>query len=446
MLPNVWTVKEFIEQSNKVFSTARSVQLLAIDQALGRAHANDPRTEAGVAAMLDVLNAIAAWRMFKGTKISGRAKAVDILQAQLASTSEFIYKRKIAKANNVVASTWSKMIRQHHAAKPLPKEPPLPALIPPMFPQRNATEDRLFDMLAQAMITRRQHVMAFDDEDLFDDLDVRQQGRLAARWMLSLSNGVKDVNAARGEALRILAAMLGNDISVIKNLLSNNVEVVVIGKDEGMTAVKQFEELSGVKTFDGRSWDTVRGVGNVRTESAAASTELNVLQGSGKKAASVVAIDPTKGRIYTAVTEENLLGDLTTAPGGGCYDRGYSTTTHEFAHAIHKYGLSLADQTIITNAFNAKSQQPDTTQWVDGPRIVKGQKCYAANNETEYFAQLSNAWLGVNMGTDPYTRQPRNNGQQWVRNNEPREIVNLFERIYGEKALEDLNPSVVLKS
>jgi hypothetical protein len=471
VLPNVWTVEQFKKASSKAFSR-RSSQLQAIDTALMKAQTYSPESEAGANAIIALLEAIAAWRKSKALqgKASGRARAVDELQSQLCAAAEAIYKRKIADANMRAPFIENKAIKQPHdpvAAKaavqqgfqqmmrgtPKPPQspktptPPVPVVTPP---KRNATQDRLFDFLAQAMLDQRKKAMAYDDEDLFEDLDPTQQGRLAARWMLAVSNGVTDIPAARAEALRILAAMLGNDVQVIKNLLENNLEVVVVSRDEGMTVLQQFESIRGQRTFDGRSWDSVRGVGNVKNNDLGSKIreykELSTMKKSGKGAASIVAIDPSKGRIYTAVTEENLLGGPTTAPGAGCYATGYSTTSHEFAHSVHAYGLTDTDRATIEKIYKMRLQQSETEEWVDGPRKVGAQSCYASMTVYEYFAQLSNAWLGVNFGNDPYTGKPRNNGKQWVLSHEPRAVSDIFERIYGNRALEDLNPAVILKS
>lgn len=476
MLPNVWSVEEFKRQSNKSFSR-RSSQLQAIDRTLGIAHRSNPATDSGAAAIVDVLQAITTWRQLKQAqgKTSGRARAVDTLHSQIAAAAEAIYKRRIDQVNMTAPWVENKAIREVHdprvamervregfkqhlpktptpGSKPLPPIPPKPPggrkPLPPTpsvpLPKRTPSQDRLFDYLAQSMIDRRQRVMAYDDEDLFDDLDARQQGRLAARWMLSVPDSVTDIPAARGEALRVLAAMLGNDVSVIKSLLENRIEVVVIPRDQGMTVLDQFESIRGELTFDGRSWDSVRGVGNV--DGPTPMGPHRPPSRTGKGAGSIVAIDPGKNKIYTAITEENLLGGTTTAPGGGCYDTGYSTTTHEFAHSVHAYGISDADRRVIQQAYDMKLRQPATEQWVDGPRMVGAQSCYASMTVYEYFAQLTNAWLGVNFGPDPYTGAPRNNGKQWVLDHEPRMVSDIFERIYGSRALEDLNPAVLLKS
>jgi hypothetical protein len=449
MLPNVWTVEQFKKESSKVFSR-RSPELQAVDLALNLAHAANLSTEAGTNALLKVLETISTWktRKIQQGKASGRAQAVDKLLEQLAKVAEDQYKRKINDPRTIVQINFQKL------AQAAPKQPAVAARGPAVPQQaaaaafknvqRTPSQDRLFDVLAQAMLDQRKKAMAYDDEDLFDDLDAAQQGRLAARWTLSVPTEVKDVPAARAEALRVLAAMLGNDISVIKNLLENQVEVVVIPRDKGMTVLGQFASIKGKQTFDGRSWDEVRGVGNV-TASAPMGPHKPAGK-TGKGPGAIVAIDTSKAKIYTAVTEENLLGGPTTVPGAGCYSTGYSTTSHEFAHSVHAYGLSNADRTIIATAYKARLAGPESAQWVDGPRKVGANSCYASMTVFEYFAQLSNAWLGVNKGNDPYTGRPRNNGKQWIVDNEPKAMVELLERVYGQRALQDLNPAVILKS
>ena len=461
MLPNVWSEKEFKDASSKVFSTGRSPQLRAIDDALRKAHTFNPDTELGVNAIIDLLQAIAEWRKFKQTqgKLSGRASAVDTLQGQLASAAEAIYRRKIgalekpmspAQAKQVVQQTFSRL-----ASAPQPPKPVTPKFVAPAAPlpalaKRTAAEDRLFDHLAQAMLNRRKQAMGFDDADLFEDCDAQQKGRLAAKWMLSVPDAVTDVAAARAEALRVIGAMLGNDVSVVKSLFEKNFEVVVVSRNQGMTTLRQFSDWAGKRTEDGRSWDVVRGMGEVKAKSTVSliheRKELRLLKESGRGPASVVAIDPLKGRIYTAITEENLLGGVVSVPDAGCYAQGYSTTTHEFAHAIHAHGLTGADRSVIDKAYKLRLLQGEGQIWVDGPRKVGTKVCYAATTVREYFAQLVNAWLGANIGSDPYTMRPRNNGRQWVIDNEPRPIVELIERVFGQRALEDLNPAVLLKS
>jgi hypothetical protein len=183
-----------------------------------------------------------------------------------------------------------------------------------------------------------------------------------------------------------------------------------------MTDLPQFASLRGVETFDGRTWDTVRGVGNLG---------LN-------------------GKHYTAITEENLLGTTCTAtfngqPVSGDYAAGYSTTSHEFAHSMHGVALTDADRLAITTAYNARkalgtADPTNPDMWVDGR-----EGCYASQTEFEFYAQLSNAYLGSNAGNDPATGDPRQNTKEWVQAHEPT-IYAILERVYAGGTLANTNP------
>lgn len=268
---------------------------------------------------------------------------------------------------------------------------------------------------------------------------------LAAGIMLKYSY----VEAARSAAMRILRVQLSNP-AVARRMLDRGVQVVIVPRGEMMTQLDEFESLHSEQTFDGRWWAHVRGVGNVRVG----------------------------GRLYTAITEENLLGGapdpsvfagdsdagVPREPAAGGYG-GYSTTTHEFGHAIHIQGLNSEDQGIIRQAYRQKARDTDDppmlfeNHWVDGPRIsptppasetgydeatwqehVAGLRsrqrrryeCYASQNDREYFAQLTNTYLDTNIGVEPTTGQPRNNGRAWIAGHEPREILDLLDRLYHQ--------------
>jgi hypothetical protein len=57
----------------------------------------------------------------------------------------------------------------------------------------------------------------------------------------------------------------------------------------------------------------------------------------------------------------------------------------------------------------------------------------------EFFAQLSNAYLGSNAGTDPFTNDPRHNGKDYVKEHEPA-VFDLMEKIYGGAQVPGTNP------
>ncbi|MFN6517255.1 MAG: DUF4157 domain-containing protein [Nostoc sp. CreGUA01] len=234
--------------------------------------------------------------------------------------------------------------------------------------------------------------------------------QLAANLVLITPSTVVDRVNARNEALRILTVQLNNK-DIARSTINGNMQVVIIPRNKLLTDVTQFADLAGTSTFDGRRWETVRGVGHGN---------------------------------YVAVTEENLLGGNCTAtfegnPVSGTYATGYSTTSHEFAHGLHDNSLTSSDRQIITDAYNARkalaaASPTDPDQWVDGR-----EGCYASQTDHEFFAQLSNAYLGTNAGTDAATGDPRHNGKAWVQTHEPT-VFALLERMYGGGSIPNANP------
>ena len=283
---------------------------------------------------------------------------------------------------------------------------------------------------------------------------------LAARIMLIS----KYAPRARHEALRVLTAQLSDQETALR-MIAKPVQAVIIPRDKMMTDLDEFKSLltsdSGGgpgNTFDGRPWKHVRGVGNV------------------------VVGDKT----YAAITEENLLGgvpDASTQPAGATpagYATGYSTTSHEFAHVLHRNGLNAKEKKLISKHYAAKRAETSTKAgmidpnvWPDGPRVSptapaswvaagytddkwldklltiaegsrKVYENYSSQNESEYFAQLSNAYLGTNLGTDPTTGQARNNGRAWIVANEDTEMLELLDKVYKRKTVNDIDATGAL--
>lgn len=311
-----------------------------------------------------------------------------------------------------------------------------------------------------------------------DDLNVEQVGYLAAKVALKVDAVLDPQSRQRctAEAMRVLCAMLGKNRELATAFSATGVEVVVVPADRPMTDLVEFSSLKGVNIVQGsapnsRTWDSTRGVGGLVVGST----------------------------VYVAITEENLLGGVTTGaalPAGACYATRYSTTAHEFAHALHQRALTATQKATITAAYQAATQQirieqhhgahylripasmvmtgPALTnrlnqifsrQFADGPRRKPGpsqrvyrvirdttadwlkmpgsatdylytpnaelQNCYAAFDEREYFAQAVNCYLGANGGSDPYTGQPRNNGEAWLRAHEEPQLVQLLDTLFA---------------
>ena len=283
--------------------------------------------------------------------------------------------------------------------------------------------------------------------------------------------------AGRKEALRLLSAML-QDKDVALRMILKPVKTVIVPRDRQMTDLDEFRTLltsdSGKgpgKTFDGRQWAHVRGVGNVTVAGKvyAAITEENLL--GGEPAAKV--FDAPKN------AKGEVVGTAGTVAGG--YTVGYSTTTHEFAHVLHRQGLSDDQKKIITKHYDAKRAATTGKDglvknvWPDGPRVnpVAPQSWkdagwtdekrlehlagmgdgarrvyenYSSQNEAEYFAQMANAYVGTNLGVDPTTRQPRNNGRAWIEKNEPKEMLDLLDQLFKNTTVNDIEASGALKA
>ncbi|MEV7187783.1 hypothetical protein [Kitasatospora sp. NPDC093102] len=245
---------------------------------------------------------------------------------------------------------------------------------------------------------------------LYAALPAAEFARTAAQLMVHVDPRTEQPVSARLEARAQVARML-QDRDVAARLLKAGAGVTVIPRDVRMTEVPEFKDVAGMtlesEAGHGRGWDDARGAG---------------------------------GTLEVAVSEENLLGEAPRV-GAGVYEDGYSTTTHEFAHTVHRQGLAETDQQLIEAAYQYKIEvdaaaraagMESPVAWPDGPRRYdhSDNDNYSSRDEFEYFAQVTNAYLGTNHGHDPYTGHPRNNGPEWVRQNEP-DLLPLLERLYG---------------
>ncbi|MFG2692761.1 hypothetical protein [Kitasatospora sp. NPDC048407] len=242
-------------------------------------------------------------------------------------------------------------------------------------------------------------------DTLKSSLPPKDFAKVAADLIVHVDPRAEQAPSARHEAQQQVARML-QDPDTAAQLMKSGADVVIVPKDVRMTDVPELHNLrGGTNDSDaggGRGYDDMRGSG-------------------GK---------------HSAVTEENLLGERTTIGAGGHYADGYSTTTHEFSHTLHEHGLTPADKQTITDAFNKKkadAQDPTkSVQWPDGSRPGN----YSSQDQHEYFAQATNAYLGTNHGHDQTTGEARNNGPEWVKQHEP-DLYPLLKKLYGE------NPSAI---
>ena len=238
--------------------------------------------------------------------------------------------------------------------------------------------------------------------------------QVAARLLVVVPGEVLRPVSARHETYAQTARMLQDKQSTAR-LLESGAVVVVLPQDAPLTGISSFAHLHGeADEASGRRYDALRGA--------------------------------TAG-LTAAVPEENLLGEITTVGPSPHQAEGYSTATHEIAHLLHLAALTDTDRDLIKHVYDTKKdEEADRKKAVKegrqpGPRVqwpdnvnpdLQGREAanYSSTNEYEFFAQLSNAYLGTNHGTDNTTGRPRNNGTEWVQAHEP-QLLPLLRRLYG---------------
>ncbi|WP_327694988.1 hypothetical protein [Streptomyces sp. NBC_00459] len=247
-----------------------------------------------------------------------------------------------------------------------------------------------------------------------DSLSTAQFAQVAARLLVVVPGEVLRPVSARHETYAQTARLL-RDKETTARLLESGAVVAVLPQDVPLTRMSSFNQLhEQVDEQSGRDLDNLRGA--------------------------------TAG-LTAAVPEENLLGETTAVGTSPHQAEGYSTATHEIAHLLHLAALTRADRDLIKQVYDAKKareaawrkavkegREPGPqVMWPDGvSQDLRGREAvnYSSRNEYEFFAQLSNAYLGTNHGTDRATGRPRNNGAEWVQAHEPR-LLPLMRRLYG---------------
>ncbi|MEV5492959.1 hypothetical protein AB0L47_34150 [Streptomyces bobili] len=250
-----------------------------------------------------------------------------------------------------------------------------------------------------------------------------------ARELIVIPEGVRRPVAARMQLTRLLAAML-SDPDTAARIRDSAVRVVVIPRDVPVTDLLNSAEPAHAPHH--ALHETPNGVERAESAESAESAE-DMRDTSGAQAAGLPRGLTLPRAGLVAVSEENLLGEHTTTdPHRPFQAEGYSSVTHELAHMIHHFGLTPQDRRLVQSAFEAKTRAGDTAQWADGPLTGPDSttRNYSSRSAEEYFAQVTNAYLGANHGHDPHTGLLRNNGAPWVHANEPI-LLPLLQRLHG---------------
>ncbi|KOG87430.1 hypothetical protein ADK38_25475, partial [Streptomyces varsoviensis] len=260
------------------------------------------------------------------------------------------------------------------AAAPSPALVELAGQLPAMEPGERAAAVGALPLPDREALATDESLVA----GLRDSLPAQDFSDLAAQLLVVVPPGTDRPEEARQEAEALISGMLGDPDTTV-GLLTGRRRLVVVPRDTPLTSFDPFHEPDETNDH-GRAIETERGA--------------------------------FRGRLAW-VGEENLLGDTTGVPHADVFEDGYSSARHEWAHALHSV-LSEADRNRITEVYEAKRREGTAQNWPDG--VFPN---YSSSSAYEYFAQLSNAYQGANTGTDPITGRPRNNGADWVEQNDP---------------------------
>jgi hypothetical protein len=188
------------------------------------------------------------------------------------------------------------------------------------------------------------------------------------------------VDEALHQAYARLDMMLSNQPVVLRNLVTNNVCLHIIGRDQVTTDLPEWRHDKGKKLpeYNGLTRDErTRGMG---------------------------------GRLVSC-GEENLL-----KLEKDKY-RGRDICVHEFAHAVRNYGMNSAVRQKFDEQFR---RSIDKGLWVKG---------YAAVNADEFFAELSMWYFGTHGDMNMVEPKPEN-GVEGLKKYDP-EAFALFDEFYS---------------
>jgi hypothetical protein len=171
-------------------------------------------------------------------------------------------------------------------------------------------------------------------------------------------------------------------------LLTTSVALDVIPHDKQLTDLPEYAHLKGQTTFDGRIWDTVRGI---QTDIA--------------------------GVHRFAVAEE----DLVSVPGtAASYGSGF-LAAHEGGHALQASSLTPAQITTLTSLYTtrlaASGPLTPTTPASDKTAMWLNPAWYSAANKEEYFGNSVAAYLGHPYTNNEADQMMYNRG--WLQTNDP---------------------------
>ena len=192
------------------------------------------------------------------------------------------------------------------------------------------------------------------------------------------------VTAATQRVLDVLGGLGAPKDTALK---AASIELHIIPSGQKLTDLPEFASLKGQKTFDGRNYDDLRGVGGTKTGST----------------------------IRYAVAEEQLVS-IRGKPSG--YSRGF-VAAHESGHIVQQFGLTADQQKDLQLAFDARTK-------AGGPWLSP--RDYTSSNVGEYFAQCVSAYFDK-----PYSDSDDDKKmytKDWLKKNDP-QIYKLLKEVYS---------------
>ena len=168
---------------------------------------------------------------------------------------------------------------------------------------------------------------------------------------------------------RIFGSLAPSNVALFEGL---DVQLHIIPYDKRLTDLPEFASLKGTKTFDGRNYDDVRGMGGMKFGES----------------------------ILYAAGEDTLVA----RPGKPFYPGG-RVVYHESGHVVGRFGLTRSQQDRLKDAFDKRTK-------ANGPWL----ETYASSNPEEYLACATSAFfmnppVGRTEDPIPYTRE-------WLRRND----------------------------
>jgi hypothetical protein len=201
-------------------------------------------------------------------------------------------------------------------------------------------------LLGEALLQRKAEESVATRAAEFDDLSAALPARAVAGTAVEkFMPAIGELTGSRREvAMRALATFE----SYLPRLAAIGGRHDLLLELERTTDAPARANLRGKRTFDGRVWDDVRGIGGLR-----------------------------------AATGIEALDDVLRF--------GFDTLSHEIAHQVHLYGFKRVDRHRVRDLFPAAR---------DGDHFLD---YYAANNEAEYFGQGVEAFVsfGKRPGREP---------------------------------------------